>query len=96
MLAQHHQNAHTHTHDARPRFIYLPNHQTTKQKLICMRHVQWVEYDAHKNALRMKIVNQEEVEEYAPDPKFEDPTIAKRMFYNMLRDARSEGKVIEW
>jgi len=93
----------THTHltsQATPtpvRVLYVKR-GTGPQKLIFMKHVQWVEYEPSRNALRVKLAGTKDnvVDEFIPDPRTDDPTIAKRIFYDIVRDVRSDGKLIEW
>lgn len=80
---------------SRPRFFYANRVHTQSQRLVYMPHVQWVEYDGVRNVLRMKLVNQQVPEEFIPE-KDHDVGSAKQMFYQLLKDARAEGHVLEW
>lgn len=93
MLQQH--LGHPHTQHTAPRFMYVRK-AVGAQRLIMMKHVEWIEYDPIKNALRMKMAYTPEPDEYIPNPQVEDPSTAKRVFYDLLKDARSDGRVIEW
>lgn len=78
----------------------LPSPATSKrpvyvQRLVSMKHAQWVEYDAQHHIMRIKMPDSFVADEYTLD-KNEDPSILKRVFYDLVKDARQEGKVVEW
>lgn len=87
-------------------FLYLKNHKiqhtpgiTSKtaytQRIVPLRHVQWVEYQQEHNILRVKMVDAPHAEEFHAE-KGEDPSVVKKVFYDILKELRSSGKVIEW
>lgn len=89
------------------RFLYIKTHKhipevgkpaSYVQRIVPMRNVQWVEYDADRNEVRVKTVGSGDgaAEVYGPEGKTAiDREVVKRLFYDILKDARAEGKVIE-
>lgn len=84
------------------RYLYIKNHRTKTntyvQRLIPLNHVQYIEFDSDHNEMRIKMVgSNEHVDVYKPETGTIaiDKDLSKRMFYDILRDARADGKVIE-
>jgi hypothetical protein len=65
------------------------------QRLIAMKKAQWIEFDQKQNLIRVKMPDAFLPDEYTVD-KGDDPSLVKRVFYDILKEARAEGKVIEW
>jgi hypothetical protein len=85
-------------------FLYLKNHRVVPvehqrpiyvQRIVNLRHVQWVEYDNTLHMLRLKMQDVSKPDEYICDVN-EDPATAKRVFYDIVKELRSAGKVLEW
>lgn len=85
-------------------YLYLKHHRvhhglankvTYTQRIVPIRHVQWVEYQPEGNLLRVKLVDGSHAEEYHAE-KDDDPAVVKKVFYDILKEMRSNGKVIEW
>lgn len=73
------------------RVLYLKD----PPKIIFLKHVQYVEFDASKNVTRLMIANRPQpIEIEAVHPR--DPTSAKRLFYDILKDARAENVILEY
>lgn len=87
-------------------FLYLKNHKLLKatsagpipiyvQRVVNLRYVQWIEHDDVQKSIKVKMLGSCEPEEYVCDER-EDPTITKKIFYDVLKDMRAHGKVLEW
>ena len=62
----------------------------SQQKIIFLRHVQWME--VNENILRIKMIHDDQIQTLMHP----DPSITKRVFYDVLKDVRaSDGKVFE-
>jgi|688.fasta_scaffold616734_2 hypothetical protein len=87
-----------------PRYLYIKHHKTKSntyvQRIVPLKSVQWIEYDSVCNEMRIKMIGTDENEQ--PDVyKAEtgtpmlDNDLVKRAFYDIVKDIRAEGKVIE-
>lgn len=71
-----------------------PPIQRNVQRIIPMTYVQYIDYDPDNNELHVKMIGQE-VDVYASE-NVSDRANTKRVFYDIVKDARANGKVIEW
>lgn len=69
--------------------------KTNVQRLIPLKHVQYIDYDPDHNELHVKLIGQQDVDVYAPQDPL-DRSNTKRVFYDILKDARANSKVVEW
>jgi hypothetical protein len=70
------------------RVLYLKD----PPKIIFLKHVQHVEFDATKNMTRLFIASRPEPIEIAA----RDALGAKRLFYDILKDARADNVILEY
>jgi hypothetical protein len=65
------------------------------QRIVSMQHAHWIEFDPKRNVLRIKMPDTFLPDEYTVD-EGQDPNLVKRTFYDILKDVRQNGKVVEW
>jgi hypothetical protein len=70
------------------RVLYLKD----PPKMIFLKHVQYVEFDASKNTTRLFIAHKPQPIEIPA----RDPQSAKRLFYDILKDARADNVILEY
>lgn len=84
------------------RFIYLKHHkkdgtQRPVQRIIPMKHVQYIELDPDTHAMSIQMIGAKHPDIYKPmtGDEMQDKELSLRLFYDLLKDARADGKVIE-
>lgn len=89
-------------------FLYIKSHPLVKlggvgssgkkalvQRLVPLQQVQYIDYDPDHNELHVKLIGQVNADVYAAEDPH-DRANTKRVFYDILKEARASSKVIEW